>query len=135
MRGRKLTCDEIYQIMASWAVSGSARATARELSENGFEIGESTVREVVRRNRDKPEFVDLCSQKREEFSETASRIRDKALMRLESDIDNPDKDIPVNQLMTVIGVLYDKIALTEGRSTQNTEVTFKLPEGFDEYAG
>ncbi len=116
--------------MASWAVTNNVNETAKQLH-----IAESTVRKIVKANKDKPEFAKLCEEKRNDFSKNAGRIISKALNRLETDIDNHDKDIPVNHLMTVIGVLYDKIALTEGRSTQNTEVTFKLPEGFDEYAG
>lgn len=127
-RGKNTAPEVVYDIMASWAVTDNVNETAKQLN-----IAESTVRKIVKANRDKPEFAKLCEEKRNDFSKNAGRIINKALNRLESDIDNPDKDIPVNQLMTVIGVLYDKIALTEGRSTQNTEVTFKLPEGFASY--
>ena len=40
----------------------------------------------------------------------------------------------IRALTTAIGTLYDKKALTDGKATSNTEITFKLPEGFDEYA-
>jgi len=129
-RGKNTAPEVVYDIMASWAVTNNVNETAKQLH-----IAESTVRKIVKANKDKPEFAKLCEEKRNDFSKNAGRIISKALNRLETDIDNHDKDIPVNHLMTVIGVLYDKIALTEGRSTQNTEVTFKLPEGFDEYAG
>ena len=48
---------------------------------------------------------------------------------------NPDEiDISVNQLSTFIGTLYDKRALTMGESTQNTEISIKLPEDVKKYA-
>ena len=40
----------------------------------------------------------------------------------------------IKALTTAIGTLYDKKALSDGKATSNTEVTFKLPKGFDEYA-
>ena len=40
----------------------------------------------------------------------------------------------IKALTTAIGTLYDKKALTDGKATSNTEIMFRLPEGFDEYA-
>lgn len=40
----------------------------------------------------------------------------------------------IRSLTTAIGTLYDKRALAKGESTENTSVTFKLPEGIMKYA-
>ena len=116
--------------MASWANTGNYNETSRELG-----IPYMTVKSIVDKNKDKPEFVKLCDEKREEFSKMASRLIEKAARRLEMTLDDEGKDIPANHLTTVIGTLYDKKALADGNATDNVAVSIKLPEGIDEYAG
>ena len=116
-RGQKTSPEMIYKIMTSWAVTQNNLQTAREL-----DIAESTVRKVVLQNKDKDEFKKLCEEKREEFSVKASRIIDKALDRLERDIDDEFKSIPVNHLTTAIGVLTEKKLLIDGKPTERTEL-------------
>lgn len=41
----------------------------------------------------------------------------------------------IKAITTAIGTLYDKRALTQGKSTGNVRVDIKLPEGIEEYAG
>ena len=40
----------------------------------------------------------------------------------------------IRAVTTAIGTLFDKRALANGESTQNTSVVIKLPEGAKEYA-
>lgn len=115
-RGKKLSPEEVYQIMATWAVTNSFKETSRIL---GFAV--STIKSIVDNNKDKEEFVKLRNEKRADFSEKADRIINMAMDRLEGDIGNKKKDIPVNQLTTVIGTLYDKKALADGKPTERTE--------------
>lgn len=128
-RGKKTSPEVIYQIMTSWAVTGNYKETSRELN-----IAESTVRKCVEQNKDKPEFAKVCTQKRNDFSKKATQIINKALARLENELDNYDKDIPINQLTTAIGTLFDKRALFDGEATERMSVEIKLPDGADEYA-
>lgn len=116
--------------MASWAVTDNPAETARQLK-----LPETSVRQIIDSHKDKPEFVELRAQKRADFSAKASRIIDKALDRLERDIDDELKSIPVNHLTTAIGVLTEKKLLIDGKPTDNVEVNIKLPEGMDDYAG
>ena len=129
-RGQKTNPELIYKIMTAWAVAQNVSAVARD-----FNMAESTVRKIVDDNKDKPEFKELCEEKREEFSKMASRLIEKAARRLEMTLDDEGKDIPANHLTTVIGTLYDKKALADGNATNNVSVSVKLPEGIDEYAG
>lgn len=129
-RGKKTSPETVYQIMGSWAVTGSYSETARELG-----MAETTVIDIVKANKDKPEFVKLRDEKREDFSKSATRIIEKALKRLEKELDSDELNIPINHLTTAIGTLYDKRALAEGSVTEKVEVQIKLPEGADEYAG
>lgn len=164
-RGKKLKPQQIYDIMSSWAVTDNFSETSREL---GYAV--STVEFVVKKNKDKDEFVKLREQKRADFSARAGKIIDKGLrvldrqlsraIDMENEIDTlidevyeVDEDVmsdrekndtvkklsrlkleDIRALTTAIGTLYDKKALTDGKATSNTEITFRLPEGFDEYA-
>ena len=116
VRGQKTPPETIYQIMTVWATNDNVNATAKYLG-----LPETTVRQVVNANKDKEEFAKLRDEKREEFSDKASRIIDKALARLEEDIESKD-DIPVNHLTTVIGTLTDKKLLIEGKPTIRAEM-------------
>lgn len=116
-RGKNTSPEMVYKIMTSWAVTNNVNETAKQLN-----IAESTVRNIVKANKDKPEFAKLCEEKRNNFSKKADGIINKALNRLERDIDNEDKEIPVNHLTTVIGTLFDKKALADGKPTERTEI-------------
>lgn len=129
-RGKKTTPETIYKIMTSWAITNNYKETSRELN-----LPVTTVKNIVDANKGKPEFVKLQNEKKKEFSKMAGRIIQKAAARLESELDNSEKDIPVNHLTTVIGTLYDKKALADGATTENVEINIKLPPGVDEYAG
>ena len=85
-------------------------------------IPKRTVSKIVRENQTKPEFAKLCAETRTDFSQRAGKIIDLALTRLENDINDPDKIIPVNHLTTVIGTLFDKRALAQGQPTQNVGI-------------
>lgn len=115
--------------MTSWSVTDSYKKTATDLG-----IAVSTVKDIVDKNKDKDEFVKLRNEKREAFSKMADRLIEKAAKRLEKELDDEFEKIPVNHLTTVIGTLYDKKALADGKPTDNVEVSVKLPEGIDEYA-
>lgn len=129
-RGKKTPPETVYKIMASWAVTDNFRETSRELG-----IPLATVVDTVKKHETEPEYVQLRAEKRAEFVGAASRVMKKALIRLEKAIDDPDNNIPANHLTIVIGTLYDKIALADGKATENIAVEVRLPEGGEDYAG
>lgn len=116
-RGKKTPPDVKYRIMLSWAVTDNFAETARAL-----DLPVKTVEKVVKDNRDKEEFKILLRKKREEMAENATRIMNKVLKRLEQEIDDEEKDIPINHLTTAFGTLYDKKALMDGKSTVNVGI-------------
>ena len=124
-KGKKTDNETIYKIMISMFSTNNFNETSRQLS-----IPVKTVEKIYKENKDKEEFTKLCMQKKEEFAETATRIIDKALNRLEKVLDDNEEKIPVNNLSTVIGTLYDKRALAKGESTVNNkfEVEIKVVE-------
>lgn len=119
-RGKKLDEDTIYKIMASYFTTRNMNETSRQL-----DIPFSTVKDTVDRNIDKPEFVKLQEEKRKKFSAKFEKIINKALDRLDKEIDEQDK-IPVSQLSTVVGTLYDKNRLENDESTENTNQTINI---------
>ena len=116
-RGKKTPPEVIYAVMTSWAITRNYKETSEKLN-----VPYSTVEKIVKDNKDLPEFVKLCDEKATEFADKASKIIDKAMNRLERDIDDEGKPIPVNHLTNVIGVLIDKKLLIEGKPTARTEV-------------
>lgn len=124
-KGKKTDNETIYKIMVSMFSTNNFSETGRQLG-----IATTTVEKIYKDNKDKPEFVKLCNEKKEEFTDKANRLIDKALKRLEEALDNKEDKIPVNNLSTVIGTLYDKRALAKGESTANNkfEVDIKVVE-------
>ncbi|MCH5213076.1 MAG: helix-turn-helix domain-containing protein [Oscillospiraceae bacterium] len=116
-KGKKTPPEIIHMIMELYAACRNANEVARELN-----VPESTVRKVIKQNENTKEFAELCAQKKELFSQKATEIINSALERLQRDIEDPEKNIPVNHLTTVIGTLYDKRALAEGTATENVSI-------------
>lgn len=116
-RGKKTSPEVIYKIMTSWAITNNYKETAKLLG-----LAEATVRKIVKENEGKEEFAKLCEEKKETFSKKAEKIIDKALERLAHELEDEEKEIPVNHLTTVIGTMYDKKALADGKPTERTEI-------------
>lgn len=126
-KGKKTDNETVYKIMISMFSTNNFSETARQLN-----IPITTVEKIYKDNKDKDEFVKLCNEKKDEFTEKATRLIDKALNRLEEVLDNKEEKIPVNNLSTVIGTLYDKRNLAEGKSTVNTEISIKMDKKVEE---
>ncbi len=76
-RGKKSSPELIYKIMASYALTQSHSETARILG-----VSATTVKGIVDANKDKPEFVRLQGEKKEEFAKQATEIIEKGLLLL-----------------------------------------------------
>ena len=113
-KGKKTKPEDVYRVMVSWAITHNNMETSRQLG-----IPESTVRKIVEDNKDKDEFKKLCEEKTSEFAEKTTKIIDMLLERLENEVLDEEKEIPINHLTTAIGTLYDKRALSKGEMTQN----------------
>lgn len=124
-RGKQLDNQTVYNIMTSYFITNNFTETSREL-----DIPLKTVETIVKRNIDKKEFAELRRKNNDRFAEKATRLIDKALDKLEEQFDNDEK-IPVNQLSTALGILYDKRALSRGEATQNTGVIMKFIDDID----
>lgn len=121
MRGKKTSPEVIYQVMTSYAITNNFNETARNLN-----MAVATVKNIVDDNKDAEEFKKLRTEKENEFAEKASRIIDKLLERIENEVLDGEKEIPLNHLTTAMGTLYDKRALSKGESTQNVGFSTNL---------
>lgn len=126
-KGKKTDNETIYKLMLSVFSTGNYSETARQL-----DMPQKTVEDIYKKNIEKEEFAKLREQKKDEFAEKATRLIDKALNRLEQVLDNEEEKIPVNNLSTVIGTLYDKRNLAEGKSTVNTDINIKMDRKVEE---
>ena len=126
-QGKKTDSITIYKVMISYITTRNYSETARQL-----DMPESTVRKIIDDNRDNEEFAKLCEEKRDEFVDKATKIIDKALDRLNKILEDKEERIPVNNLSTVIGTLYDKRALAKGETTTNTALTIKMDKKVEE---
>ena len=119
-RGEQLDIETVFKIMQLYFITDNMNEVSRSLN-----IPYTTVFDTIKRNQDKEEFVKLRQETRKQFSNKATRIIDKALNRIDKELDEQDT-IPVNQLSTVIGTLFDKVRLDKGESTENTNQTINI---------
>ena len=76
-RGKKTDYKDVVRIMVSWFSTHNYAETSRML-----DIPESTVKEIVKKHEDAPEFVELRRQKEDEFADKATEIINQGLVLL-----------------------------------------------------
>ena len=84
--------------MTSWTVTNNLKETARDLG-----LPYMTVKSIVDRNKDKPEFVKLRDEKMSEFSRRAAEIIQKGLTLLNKRFDRAiaseeDLDVLIDEI-------------------------------------
>ena len=107
-RGKKTPPEVVYQIMTSWMVTNNYKETARDLN-----LPYMTVKSIVDKNKDKPEFVKLREEKMSEFSKKASEIIQKGLTLIDRKFDRAivseeDLDLLIDEIFAT-----DKEELTQ----------------------
>ena len=122
-RGVKIDNQKIQEVMASYALTNSYNATAKECC-----VSDKSVKKII--NEHSEEFSKISEQKKEEFVEYADKLINKAMNKLDKALERDD--IPVNNLTTVIGTLYDKRALAKGEMTSNTSISIKMTDEIKE---
>ena len=119
-RGKKLTTQEIYNIMDSYFETRNYEQTSRDLG-----VPTSTVENIVKRHLSDKEFIELWSRKKEDFAAKADMIIYKAMDKLIKEL-NEQTHIPTNQLSTVIGTLCDKKMIAQtgipGNDTPSVQI-------------
>lgn len=101
-KGKTTDRETLYKVMVSYFMTRNYSETARQL-----DMPISTVELLVKTHIKDEEFVKLWNEKKEDFATMADVIIYKAMDKLNNELDN-QKSIPINQLTTAIGTLYDK---------------------------
>lgn len=116
---RKVYADE--QKAAAFIAWSVNKENVRRASKDSG-VPESTIRDwakVWKISGPEPELLEIAEQIAGDFVDEATRVRDKALAALERSIDSGElKD---EKLITVVGVLEDKIRLGKGLATSRSE--------------
>lgn len=109
-KGKKTDNETIYKIMISMFSTNNFSETGRQLG-----IATTTVEKIYKDNKDKPEFVKLCNEKKEEFVDKATRIINKATNLMEQRIDLATEH--ENELEEII----DEIWMTDKKEMNETK--------------
>lgn len=119
-KGQKTEHEQLVLVMSDYFTTRSYTATA-----NNLDMPVSTIKTLVDAHIKDEEFVKLRIEKEAEFVERANHLIFKAMNRLNKELDSED-NIPVNQLTTAIGTLYDKKAMAQtgvvGNVTPNVQI-------------
>ena len=111
--GVKTSTAKKVEVIKSYVKTDSFNATSKETG-----VNDKTVKKIVAEN------PKLYEQEKENFIQYTTKLLNKALKKLDEGLDRDD--IPINNLTTAIGTLYDKRALAKGESTENTSQTINI---------
>lgn len=119
-RGKTTDTQTIYNIMASYFETRSFAQTSRDL-----DIPISTIEKLVKEHINDKEYVELWNKKKEDFVNKVDVVIYQAIDRLTKEMDKQD-NIPINQLTTAIGTLYDKKMMAQtgvmGNDTPSVQI-------------
>jgi hypothetical protein len=118
------------KIKAHLSMSDNVRETARQ-----FKVSPSTVMKI--RDEEPDEFEQMRTDKKQELID---KLWDNIVAAQElgfqmiAEAKQGVRDIPLGQISTYLGTLYDKRALMQGESTNNTELKVRLDGDLDLWA-
>lgn len=117
--GVKTPTKKKLEVIKSYVKTDSFNATAKEVG-----VNPKTCKKIVENNP--KEYMD----EKERFIETTTRLINKALGKLDEGLDKDN--IPINNITTAIGTLYDKRALARGESTSNDSIVVTMADSVKE---
>ncbi|MDR6555451.1 hypothetical protein [Paenibacillus qinlingensis] len=126
-RGPTISDELKEQIKTALASNTNVREIARQ-----FKVAPSSVMKI--RDEKPDEFEQLRTDKRQEMIDKIwETLQDAAELghSMIRDAKLGKREIPLNQISTYYGTLYDKRALMLGESTANTTTTVKLEGDLD----
>lgn len=112
-RGQKTEYEQLVLVMSDYFITRSYTATAKNL-----DMPTSTIKSLVDAHINDKEFVELRKKKEEEFVERANHLIFKSMNIMNQELETM-QNIPINQLTTAIGTLYDKKMMATNGSLGN----------------
>lgn len=136
-QGQKLTDELKEQIRALLVLGDNKNDVAKKL-----EVSWSTVNKIAKEIEENPEenekFEKLRDDKKQKMIDKIwSSLEDAADLghQMIKEAKQGTRDIPLNQISTYYGTLYDKMALMKGENTANMGVSGGLTVVFDQDMG
>lgn len=132
MRGKKYDTETKERALAALAVSNNIDELSREMG-----IPSNTLRQWKKDAEKSEDFIELRKEKRAEFVERAWETIGNALKladrRIKNALENGE-ELPLREISTYIGTMYDKAALASGEETERAEVRITMSGELEDYA-
>ena len=118
----KLTQEDIKDIMLYYYLDNT-KQTREELL-NKYNISKQTYYNIIKDKKNKALIDKDITAARQNFTRKSEIIIDKALNKINKNIDNDN--VNNKDLITTLGILYDKTRLEQNLSTSNNSININL---------
>lgn len=114
-----------YEIINAYIETGNYNEVARRFNRSKSGVRDLIKRFMLNNTEEYERMVKLyMTQFERQLLYKNNHLMDKSLEEIESKLDSGDS--PLNHLAMTYGILYDKSALMQGKSTSNQAVIVKL---------
>ena len=123
----KLTAENKKDIITNYLLDRSNGNVATIC--NKYNIDRRTIYYLLDKTseEEKQELInESIKEFRNNFTKKTTLIIEKMLDRITMQLDNTDEKIQLSQIVTSLGILYDKMRLNENQSTSNTSVSINI---------
>lgn len=114
------TEDDIMEIMCLFFETRSYTEVSKEL-----DVPVATVHNIVERNINEDKYKKIRKEKEEQFIDKANHLIFKSMYKMNKELEEQEH-IPINQLTTAIGTLYDKKMMAQtgilGNDTPSVQI-------------
>lgn len=96
---------------------------------NRYNISKQTLYNIINKytKEERYNLVDTSIKEyRKNFTKKANNLIEKALNKLDNQLNNEEESVNINQLTTMIGILYDKTRLEDNLSTSNNSFNINI---------
>lgn len=96
---------------------------------NRYNISKQTLYNIINKytKEERYNLVDASIKEyRKNFTKKANNIIEKALNRIDNQLNNENENINISQLSTMLGILYDKTRLEDNLSTSNNSFNINI---------
>ena len=118
----KLTQEDIKDIMLYYYLDNT-KATRQDIL-NKYNISKQTYYNIIKDKKNIELVNKDITDKRQNFTKKSELIIDKALNKINDNIDNDKAN--TKELITTLGILYDKTRLEQNLSTSNNSIQINI---------
>jgi hypothetical protein len=118
----KLTQEDIREIMLYYYLDNT-KSTLKEILSK-YNISKEYYYRLVKKEDNKKLIDNYITENRKLFTKKSELIIDKALNKINKNIDSGE--VNNKDLITITGILYDKTRLEQNLSTQNNAISINI---------